>query len=144
MTSVGTFLEEMCGTKHEESHLPVHQEEPLTSPRINELLVNQAPVEVVVEEIHMVKEAEEFPPLELKALPKHLEYAFLDDNAKMPVIISSALDSSQKDRLLAVLRKHKQVIAWRISDIKESTLLTALTRFLWRRTISQWSNISAA
>jgi hypothetical protein len=56
MTSVGTFLEEMCGTKHEESQLLVHQEEPHTSPRINELLVNQAPIEVVVEEIHMLKE----------------------------------------------------------------------------------------
>jgi hypothetical protein len=75
-------------------------------------------VEAVIEEINMVKETEELPPLELKELPKHPEYAFLDDQAKLPVIISSALDSSQKAKLLAVLRKHKQAIAWRISDIK--------------------------
>jgi hypothetical protein len=96
----------------------VQQEEPTTSTKIKELLVDQAPVEVVVEEIHMVKETEELPPLKLKELPQHLEYAFLDDRAKMPVIISSALDSSQKSRLLVVLKKHKHEIAWRISDIK--------------------------
>ena len=34
---------------------------------------------------------EEPPKHELKPLPSHLRYAYLDDNSKLPVIISSAL-----------------------------------------------------
>ncbi|XP_022030957.1 uncharacterized protein LOC110931893 [Helianthus annuus] len=58
------------------------------------------------------------PPLELKVLPSHLEYAFLGEGSELPVIISSALDESEKVRLLDVLRANKEAIAWRLSDIK--------------------------
>ncbi|GKC38815.1 hypothetical protein Tco_1051199 [Tanacetum coccineum] len=56
--------------------------------------------------------------LELKELPKHLEYAFLQENNKLPVVISSALSAIEKARILEVLKDHKGVIAWCIADIQ--------------------------
>ncbi|GKB74993.1 DNA-directed DNA polymerase, partial [Tanacetum coccineum] len=58
------------------------------------------------------------PDLELKELPEHLEYAFLQENSQLPVVISSALSTDEKNRLLEVLRNHKGAIAWSIADIK--------------------------
>ncbi|GKB54234.1 putative nucleotidyltransferase, ribonuclease H [Tanacetum coccineum] len=58
------------------------------------------------------------PELELKELPKHLEYAFLQENNQLPVVISSALSTVEKTRLLEVLKSHKWEISWSIADIK--------------------------
>ncbi|XP_021998248.1 uncharacterized protein LOC110895271 [Helianthus annuus] len=58
------------------------------------------------------------PPLKLKVLPSHLEYAFLGEKPSMPVIISSKLTEEEKARLIEVLREHSDAIAWRLSDIK--------------------------
>ncbi|GJX59844.1 reverse transcriptase domain-containing protein [Tanacetum coccineum] len=55
--------------------------------------------------------------LELKDLPSHLEYAFLEGTDKLPVIISELKDE-EKVALLKVLKSHKRAIAWKISDIK--------------------------
>ncbi|GKD38324.1 hypothetical protein Tco_1258531, partial [Tanacetum coccineum] len=60
----------------------------------------------------------EAPKLELKELPEHLEYAFLQENNQLPVVISSSLSATEKTRLLEVLRNHKGAIAWSIADIK--------------------------
>ncbi|GKB49977.1 reverse transcriptase domain-containing protein, partial [Tanacetum coccineum] len=56
--------------------------------------------------------------VELKALPDHLEYAFLQGDDKLLVVISSSLSALQKGKLLKVLRSHKKAIAWGISDFK--------------------------
>ncbi|GKA55494.1 putative reverse transcriptase domain-containing protein [Tanacetum coccineum] len=61
---------------------------------------------------------EEKPTPKLKELPSHLEYAFLDNNRELPVIISSLLYDQEKRLLLEVLTKHKKALAWKISDIK--------------------------
>ncbi|KAJ0835778.1 putative aspartic peptidase domain superfamily [Helianthus annuus] len=45
------------------------------------------------------------PPLELKELPKGLEYAFLDKDGNLPVIISSKLSSVEKEKLVNLLKK---------------------------------------
>ncbi|GJZ17681.1 hypothetical protein Tco_0553804 [Tanacetum coccineum] len=58
------------------------------------------------------------PKLELKELPEHLEYAFLQENNQLPVVISFALSAVEKARLLEVLKNHKGAIAWSIADIK--------------------------
>ncbi|GKA33900.1 reverse transcriptase domain-containing protein [Tanacetum coccineum] len=58
------------------------------------------------------------PELELKDLPSHLEYAFLEGTDKLPVIISKELKDEEKAALLKVLKSHKWAIAWKISDIK--------------------------
>nr|GFA70331.1 reverse transcriptase domain-containing protein [Tanacetum cinerariifolium] len=61
---------------------------------------------------------EEPPELELKDLPYHLEYAFLEGTDKLPVIISKELKDEEKAALLTVLKSHKRSNAWKISDIK--------------------------
>ncbi|GJW87145.1 reverse transcriptase domain-containing protein [Tanacetum coccineum] len=56
--------------------------------------------------------------LELKDLPSHLEYAYLEENDKLPVIIAKGLKDDEKEALLKVLKSHKWAIAWKITDIK--------------------------
>ncbi|GJY43934.1 reverse transcriptase domain-containing protein [Tanacetum coccineum] len=66
-----------------------------------------------------VKSSCEDPPdLELKDLPSHLEYAFLEGDDKLPVIIAKNLKDEDKTALIKVLKSHKHAIAWKISDIK--------------------------
>nr|GFD30604.1 reverse transcriptase domain-containing protein [Tanacetum cinerariifolium] len=56
--------------------------------------------------------------VELKDLPPHLEYAFLEGDNKLPVIISKALRDEEKSALIKVLKSHKRAIAWKLSDIQ--------------------------
>nr|GEU63101.1 reverse transcriptase domain-containing protein [Tanacetum cinerariifolium] len=60
----------------------------------------------------------EHPKLELKELPSHLEYTFLEKTDKLPVIIAKDLKDVEKEALLKVLKSHKHAIAWKIFDIK--------------------------
>ncbi|GKA27547.1 reverse transcriptase domain-containing protein [Tanacetum coccineum] len=61
---------------------------------------------------------DEPPEVELKDLPPHLEYAFLEDNNKLPVIIAKDLSVDENTALIKVLKSRKKVIAWKLSDIK--------------------------
>ncbi|GJS04584.1 reverse transcriptase domain-containing protein [Tanacetum coccineum] len=61
---------------------------------------------------------EELPKVKLKELPPHLEYAFLEENNKLPVIISKDLSQDEKTSLINVLKNQKQAIAWKLSDIR--------------------------
>nr|GFC59477.1 reverse transcriptase domain-containing protein [Tanacetum cinerariifolium] len=70
-------------------------------------------------DVTMTKPSIEEPPeLELKDLPSHLEYAFLEGTDKLPVIISKELKDGEKAALLKVLKSHKRAIKWKISNIK--------------------------
>ncbi|GJT46510.1 reverse transcriptase domain-containing protein [Tanacetum coccineum] len=70
-------------------------------------------------DVTMTKPSIEEPSeLELKDLPSHLEYAFLEGTDKLPVIISKELKDEEKVALLKVLKSHKRAITWKISDIK--------------------------
>ncbi|GJW85378.1 hypothetical protein Tco_0158523 [Tanacetum coccineum] len=46
------------------------------------------------------------------------EYAFLEENNKLPVIISKDLSQDEKTSLINVLKNRKQAIAWKLSDIR--------------------------
>ncbi|GJU18930.1 hypothetical protein Tco_1146896 [Tanacetum coccineum] len=46
-----------------------------------------------------------------------LEYAFLEENNELPVIISKDLSQDEKTSLINVLKNRKQAIAWKLSDI---------------------------
>nr|GEU89095.1 putative reverse transcriptase domain-containing protein [Tanacetum cinerariifolium] len=56
--------------------------------------------------------------LELKDLPSHLEYAYLEGVDKLPVIIEKDLEDNEKEALLKVLKSYKRAIAWKITNIK--------------------------
>nr|GEX62578.1 reverse transcriptase domain-containing protein [Tanacetum cinerariifolium] len=49
--------------------------------------------------------------VELKTLPPHLEYAFLEGDGKLPVIIAKDLSVEEKTALITVLKSHKRAIA---------------------------------
>nr|GEW37383.1 reverse transcriptase domain-containing protein [Tanacetum cinerariifolium] len=61
---------------------------------------------------------DEPPEVELKDLPPHLEYAFLEGD-KLPVIIAKELGDEEKSALIKLLKSHKRAIAWKLSDIQE-------------------------
>nr|GEU93191.1 hypothetical protein [Tanacetum cinerariifolium] len=56
--------------------------------------------------------------VELKDLPPHLEYTFLEGDDKLPVIIAKDFSVEEKTALITVLKSNKQAIAWKLSDIK--------------------------
>nr|GEY49807.1 reverse transcriptase domain-containing protein [Tanacetum cinerariifolium] len=72
----------------------------------------------VVEPKNNKSSDDEPPEVELKELPPHLEYAFLGENNKWPVIISKDLSVNEKSALIKVLKSRKKAIAWKLTDIK--------------------------
>nr|GEZ02339.1 hypothetical protein [Tanacetum cinerariifolium] len=50
---------------------------------------------------------DEPPEVELKDLPPHLEYAFLEGDDKLPIIIAKDLSDEEKTALIKVLKSHK-------------------------------------
>ncbi|GKB37487.1 hypothetical protein Tco_0882429 [Tanacetum coccineum] len=74
---------------------------------------------------YKIKTSLEEPPtdLELKPLPDNLEYVFLEEPSFLPVIISSQLSKEKKNKLIYVLKKHKQAFvgkttrySWALGD----------------------------
>nr|GEZ93991.1 reverse transcriptase domain-containing protein [Tanacetum cinerariifolium] len=61
---------------------------------------------------------DEPPKVELKDLPPHLEYAFLEGDDKLTVIIAKDLSIEEKTTLITVQKLHKRAIAWKLFDIK--------------------------
>nr|GEV56766.1 reverse transcriptase domain-containing protein [Tanacetum cinerariifolium] len=79
---------------------------------------------------------DEPPEVELKDLPPHLEYAFLEGEDKLPIIITKDLSVEEKAALIKVLKSHKQAIAWKLSDIKDqekTTFTCPYGAFAYRR-----------
>ncbi|XP_021726286.1 uncharacterized protein LOC110693475 [Chenopodium quinoa] len=71
----------------------------------------------VVKLVHESKLAEVKKP-ELKPLPSHLKYVFLDEQELYPVIINTTLDDPQTSQLLEVLRTNKRAIRYSINNLK--------------------------
>ncbi|GJT35302.1 reverse transcriptase domain-containing protein [Tanacetum coccineum] len=86
---------------------------------LNEDPFQLPPIDLKKVEVTKEKSSIEDPlELELKDLPSHLEYAYLEGNDKLPVIIAKSLKDDEKEALLKVLKSHKRAIAWKITDIK--------------------------
>ena len=56
--------------------------------------------------------------LVLKELPSHLKYVYLEPPQRKPVIISARLSDEEEQKLLKILKKHKEFIAWSIEELK--------------------------
>ena len=57
------------------------------------------------------------PQLEQNPLLSHLRYAYLGESLTLPVIISAYLIVVEEDKLLRVLRDHKEAIGWSLADL---------------------------
>ncbi|XP_076940652.1 uncharacterized protein LOC143609885 [Bidens hawaiensis] len=114
-----TIEKEACNTQliEKKAYSIIHEEQSTEDQEASE---HQETYETVDRKLEpKAKPSVEDPPvLELKELPSHLEYAFLDGESQLPVIISSCLSNEEKKRLLEVLKLHKKAIAWKIMDIK--------------------------
>nr|GFD21203.1 hypothetical protein [Tanacetum cinerariifolium] len=63
--------------------------------------------ELKVCEVKTVKSSVDEPPeVELKDLPPHLEYKFLEGDNKLPIIIDKELGDEKKSALIKVLKSH--------------------------------------
>ena len=51
---------------------------------------------------------EQPPTLELKPLPSHLKYVYLERDGKLPIIISALLTDEQEQKLLQVIITSEQ------------------------------------
>nr|GEY13203.1 reverse transcriptase domain-containing protein [Tanacetum cinerariifolium] len=71
---------------------------------------------------YKIKKSLDKPPtdLKLKHFPSHLVYAFLEEPYFLHVIISSKLSEQNKEKLIFVLKRHKQAFAWKTTDIPGS------------------------
>nr|GEV10074.1 hypothetical protein [Tanacetum cinerariifolium] len=58
------------------------------------------------------------PKSEIKELPEHLEYAFIQRDDQLPVFISSTMSIHKKAKLLEVMRNYMGAIACSVADIK--------------------------
>ena len=56
--------------------------------------------------------------MEQKPLPSHLRYAYLGESSTLPVFISTSLTAVKEEKLLRVLRDHKDAIGWSLADLK--------------------------
>ena len=65
-----------------------------------------------------VPSIEQPPKMEQKPLPSHLKYAYLGIESTLPVIISSSLTKMEEEKLLRILRDHKQALGWSLADLK--------------------------
>ncbi|GJW79277.1 hypothetical protein Tco_0252652 [Tanacetum coccineum] len=75
--------------------------------------------ELPLEENLRIKNFIQDPPTDLvmNPLPKHLEYAFLEKESLLPVVISALLKDNEKKHLVSILKKHKEAFTWKTSDI---------------------------
>ena len=58
------------------------------------------------------------PQLDQKPLSSHLRYVYLEESLTLPVIISLSLTAVEEEKLLRVLRDHKDAIEWSLVDLK--------------------------
>nr|GEW90700.1 ribonuclease H-like domain-containing protein [Tanacetum cinerariifolium] len=82
------------------------------------LAIDDEPKLKVVEPTNEKASIDEPLVVELKDLPPHLEYAFLEGYDKLPVVIEKDLNDEEKTALIKVLKSHKQALAWQLFDIK--------------------------
>nr|GEV00698.1 reverse transcriptase domain-containing protein [Tanacetum cinerariifolium] len=89
-----------------------------------EKLLNEDPFQLPSMDLKQAKDTkakssiEEPLEIELKELLSHLEYAFLEETNKLPIIIAKDLKDVEKEALIKVLKSHKMAIAWKIFHIK--------------------------
>ena len=66
----------------------------------------------------MTPSIEKPPIVEEKQLPNHLRYTYLGEESTLSVIISCSLSNMEEEKLLHILKEHKEVIGWSLANIK--------------------------
>ncbi|GKC40760.1 hypothetical protein Tco_1053144 [Tanacetum coccineum] len=111
----GTLLEEEIFTEFDEFMAMTADEN-----SDSESDTEEPPFEkITINTDYKIKTSLEEPPtdLELKPLPDNMEYVFLEEPFFLLVIISSQLSKEKKNKLVPVLKKHKEDFACKTTDI---------------------------
>ena len=66
----------------------------------------------------LVPSVEQPPMMEQKPLPSHLKYEYLGVESTLPMIISASLTELEEEKLLRVLRDHKNALGLSLADLK--------------------------
>ena len=66
----------------------------------------------------------------MKDLPKDLKYAFLGAERAQPVTIAAELTVEKEQKLIEILRKYKESIAWSVEDLKGISHLICMHKIL--------------
>ena len=66
----------------------------------------------------------------LKELPKHLKYAFLEAEREQLVIIAADLIVENEHKLIRILKKYNEAIAWSVEDLKGISLSICMHKIL--------------
>nr|GEY96956.1 DNA-directed DNA polymerase [Tanacetum cinerariifolium] len=106
----------------EEANAFLGLEDDPNSPKINPFYYDPVGDILLLKAILNTKTDKSFvdepPEVELKDLPPHLKYAFLEGDNKLPITIAKELGDEEKSTLIKVLKSHKRAIAWKLSDIQ--------------------------
>ncbi|XP_052726164.1 uncharacterized protein LOC128194650 [Vigna angularis] len=95
------------------------EEEKLIDVCMTELeTLKEIPVEEANFEMIDTKEEVKEKKLELKMLPSHLKYVFLEEDGTKPVIISNSLLPKEEEKLVEILKANREAIGWSISNLK--------------------------
>ena len=65
-----------------------------------------------------VPSVEQPSKMEQNPLPGHFKYAYLGMTSTLPVIILASLIAREEDKLLRVLKDHKNALGWSLADLK--------------------------
>ena len=68
--------------------------------------------------------------LVLKELPSHMKYAYLELPRSKPMIISAKLCYAEEQKLLEILKKYQESIAWSIDELKGISLSICMHKIL--------------
>ena len=63
-------------------------------------------------------EEKSFQGLVLRELPKHLKYVFIEEKRSKPNIITVDLIVEKEQKMVKIIRKHQEAIAWSVEDLK--------------------------
>ena len=66
----------------------------------------------------------------MKELPNTGKYAFLGVERAQPIIIVTDLTEEKELKLLKILKKYKETIAWSVEDLKEINPLICMHKIL--------------
>ena len=80
-----------------------------------EQATNVTPINPFQEEQSLTNQ---IPISDLKALPSHLKYKYLDEEEAFPTMIASHLTEKQEEGLLAMLRENREAIGQTMANIK--------------------------
>ncbi|RDY04727.1 Retrovirus-related Pol polyprotein from transposon opus, partial [Mucuna pruriens] len=98
---------------------PIRQELNISKGQKAEIISAPCSTQTGQSDLNPIHENSSSPPpsLELKPLPIHLKYAYLDNEQQFLVIIANNLHREQENKLLNTFRQHKKAIGWKLSDL---------------------------